>query len=143
MGKILIILALLLPATSYGLTDKQVVALTLLGEARGEGTTGIYAVANVIANRAHERHLTPRKICLQKLQFSFWNDPRTPAELNRLLRGKQGTYALRLASAVVSGRKLKDITGGANHYHAVSIDPPWRIESCATVTIKRHRFYRI
>ena len=53
--------------------DERIVALTLLGEARGEGSNGIYAVACVIQKRARERYKTPAEVCLQPYQFSIWN----------------------------------------------------------------------
>ena len=39
--------------------EQKVVAITILAEARGEGTKGMYAVAAVIAQRAMERKRTP------------------------------------------------------------------------------------
>lgn len=59
------------------LTDLQVVAATLWGEARGEGVEGMIAVAHVIANRARKGGWwgsTPRDVCLKKWQFSCWNE---------------------------------------------------------------------
>ena len=55
---------------TYG---ERIVALTILGEARGEGKRGMYAVGCVIQKRASERNLTPAKVCLQPWQFSIWN----------------------------------------------------------------------
>ena len=53
--------------------SERVVALTLLGEARGEHTTGIYAVGCVIQKRAANRNLTPAQVCQEPWQFSIWN----------------------------------------------------------------------
>ena len=46
------------------LTDNQIVAMTIWGEARGEGEAGMYAVACVISQRAINRNTTPAEICL-------------------------------------------------------------------------------
>ena len=53
--------------------EERTVALTILGEARGEGQLGMYAVACVIQKRSQERNLTPAKVCLEPWQFSIWN----------------------------------------------------------------------
>ena len=50
-----------------------VIALTILGEARGEGFEGMAGVASVIQTRAIERKQTPSQVCLSPKQFSFWN----------------------------------------------------------------------
>ena len=52
-------------------SQRDVVAMTILGEARGEGKAGMYAVACVIAQRSIEwkrngKSITPKQVCLQK-----------------------------------------------------------------------------
>lgn len=55
------------------LTDTEVVALTVYGEARGTGVEGMRAVADVIRNRVlAKRYGTWREVCLRKWQFSCW-----------------------------------------------------------------------
>jgi spore germination cell wall hydrolase CwlJ-like protein len=61
----------LLCAGAYTLTaaeqpltkDEEIIAITLMGEARGEKSFGMYAVACVIQKRADERKLTPAQVC--------------------------------------------------------------------------------
>ena len=61
---------------------EEIVAITLLGEARGEGERGMYAVACVIQKRTEERNLLPIEVCQQYRtvkgrkvwQFSTWAD---------------------------------------------------------------------
>ena len=53
--------------------DERIVALTLLGEARGEGVDGMLAVGMVVQQRSIERKKRPATICLQPKQFSCWN----------------------------------------------------------------------
>ena len=53
--------------------DERIVALTILGEARGEGNTGMFAVGCVIQKRSSNRNLTPAQVCQQSWQFSIWN----------------------------------------------------------------------
>ena len=47
-------------------TERDVVAMTILGEARGEGEAGMYGVACVIAQRVINRNKTAKQVCLQK-----------------------------------------------------------------------------
>lgn len=55
------------------LTDTEVVALTIFGEARGAGPDGMRAVADVIRNRVlAKRYGGWREVCLRKWQFSCW-----------------------------------------------------------------------
>ena len=119
-----------------------VVALTILGEARGEGFEGMAGVASVIQTRAIERHQTPSQVCLAPLQFSFWNAKHTKAEQDKLLANPQANNALRLAKLVCE-YKLPDVVNGANHYHAVSVHPKWAKASALVALINHHKFYRL
>src|ERR1700693_5206652 len=52
-------------------------AITIWREPRGEGSDGMLAVAFVIRNRAQHGHPWPHdpdRVCLQRRQFSCWND---------------------------------------------------------------------
>jgi len=62
------------------ISDMDILALTIYGEARGEPIEGQIAVASVIRNRAAAWHRTYREICLAPEQFSCWNtnDPNYP-----------------------------------------------------------------
>ena len=56
--------------------DLWTLAQTMWGEARGEGTDGLGAVALVIRNRSQDRRwerLSIAGICRQPWQFSVWN----------------------------------------------------------------------
>lgn len=59
------------------LSDKEVMALTIFGEARGEPIEGQIAVACVIRNRFHDlpgKFKSLKDVCFQKNQFSCWNE---------------------------------------------------------------------
>ena len=62
------------------LSEIEVLALTIYGEARGELIEGQVAVAAVIRNRVNTRKQTYKDICLEPKQFSCWNefDPNYP-----------------------------------------------------------------
>lgn len=111
--------------------DERVVALTLLGEARGEHTTGIYAVGCVIQKRVANRNLTPAQVCQEPWQFSIWNAGKgkikKESELWDLYKSPSMPYARFLARKICAGSKLsQDYTGNADHYysHKIMKQPP-------------------
>lgn len=137
----------------YRKLEVDILARTLWGEARGEGTAGMQAVASVVLNRvkiAQERGGSYWwgndiiQVCQKPYQFSAWNrgDPNFRKLQSVDERDLYFATALRIARRAVSG-VLADMTGGATHYHADTVSPYWaRGEKPATV-IGRHVFYRL
>ena len=120
---------------------EKIVAITILAEARGEGTKGMYAVAAVIAQRANERKLTPSQVCLQRLQFSCWNGKKLK-DLEHLLKVPQAKYAILIAKNI----KLlsREFVGHANHYHNNKIKKPyWAKGKKPVKVIGNHIFYKL
>ena len=112
--------------------SERIVALTILGEARGEGERGMFAVACVIKNRATERKISFAKVCLQPWQFSIWNagkgKVKKQSQLDYLWESKceAVSYACRMAKVVCSkGQMVHSLTGHANHYYSTDISPPY------------------
>lgn len=153
---IILITTILLSFTvSAQLTQEQrIVAQTILGEARGEGEAGMYAVACVIAQRSIAWGKTPTQVCLKKWQFSCWNpnDPNS-ARLSRLLNTPQATYAKRLA---VNLTQLKrNYTKNADHYCTLATHPYWsykkikkgnrtlKVSIAPVAIIGNHKFYKL
>jgi N-acetylmuramoyl-L-alanine amidase len=125
------------------LSDVQIVACTLYGEARSEPTEGILAVACVIRNRVTTDYGNDEKpdwwgegyrgVCLKKWQFSCWlpeGGEANHARLAKLVAAlKAGTVTDErykecawIATGVVNNW-VRDVTHGADHYHAVSMQP--------------------
>ena len=135
--------------------QEQVIAITLMGEARGEGENGLYAVGCVIQKRAQERKLTLSQVCLENRlnkrgvrvwQFSCWNDKPYIETMKRLLKAntKQAKYSKRLARAMCAGGMLaQTFTGNANHYHANYVSPYWIKGQKPTKIIGKHIFYKL
>jgi N-acetylmuramoyl-L-alanine amidase len=123
-------------------TEILVIALTLLGEARGEGIEGMAGVASVIQTRAIERKQTPTQVCLAPKQFSFWNGGVSEAKKQELLKSPQAHNAIRLAK-LVADKKMPDVVNGANHYHAINVNPKWAKDRQLVALIKHHKFYRL
>lgn len=120
---------------------EKIVAITILAEARGEGTKGMYAVAAVIAQRANERKMTPSQVCLQRLQFSCWNG-KSVKDLEHLLKVPQAKYALLLARNV--SLLSREYVGFANHYHNNKIKTPyWAKGKRPVKIIGNHLFYKL
>jgi len=106
-------------------TQREVVAMTILGEARGEGRAGMYAVATVINQRVINRSKTPKQVCLQYKQFSCWNE----GDVNRAKLGElylthpMRHYAIRLAANITELKR--SYTKNADHYCHINENPYW------------------
>tara|TARA_R110001592_G_scaffold27763_21_gene102859 strand:- start:1596 stop:2096 length:501 start_codon:yes stop_codon:yes gene_type:complete len=136
----------------YDEIARDVLARTLWGEARGEGTGGMQAVANVILNRvkvAQERGKfwwgnNIIQVCQKPYQFSCWN--RSDPNFRKLQSVDAGdahfAAALRMARRALAGT-LADITLGATHYHAADIKPYWARGKKPTAVIGHHIFYTL
>ena len=128
--------------------EERIVALTILGEARGEGEIGMFAVGCIIQKRASERNLTPAKVCLEPWQFSVWNagqgKVKKESELYHLWKSKSLMYARKLARSVCDPKQtLTDVTGGANHYCTVKCKPSWARGKKPIKIIGNHKFYKL
>lgn len=114
--------------------EVDTLARTIWGEARGEGSAGMQAVAAVILNRvaiAQEKGgywwgANVIAVCRKPWQFSCWNgnDPNRPKLLAVDARDLHFATALRIARRAIYST-LPDPTAGATHYHAAGITPSW------------------
>lgn len=133
-------------------TEIDVLARTIWGEARGEGTIGMQAVACVVLNRLRVAKARGRywwgnsiiSICRKPYQFSAWN--RNDPNYRKMLRVDDGDpyymTARRLARRAVYGM-LEDPTGGATHYHSVGITAIWAHGEKPCAVIGDHIFYKL
>ncbi len=136
----------------YQNIEIDTLARTLWGEARGEGERGMHAVANVIINRA--RHAEKRgkfwwgnniiQVCQKPYQFSCWNrsDPNFRKLQTIDTRNFAYATALKIAKRAVL-ETFEDMTNGATHYHAKSIEPYWAKNEIPLISIGNHVFYRL
>lgn len=117
---------------------------TLYWEARGEGASGMEAVAIVVMNRLGQAGF-PNTICevvTQRreqgaCQFSWWCDGRpddAEEEISYAIAKEIARKAL--------NRQLTDRTGGALYYHARRVSPSWSAKYLKTVEVGRHLFYK-
>ena len=137
------------PSRPFPVADQsECLAEVLYYEARGEGTEGEKAVAEVVLQRTRDAYY-PHTICdvvyegvqpdRKDCQFSFACDGalRKPKE-----RGTWQNVRL-LADRILSGAvKLAGQTGHAIAYHSVDVDPAWSDDMIETAQIGNHVFYR-
>jgi spore germination cell wall hydrolase CwlJ-like protein len=133
-------------------SDLDTLARTLWGEARGDGKTGMQAVANVVMNRyrlaqqsvAYARQFgsTVAGVCRQPKQFSCWNsnDPNLPKMLAVGFSDQNFVDAVYIAQDALANR-LPDLTNGATHYHTRGSTASWDTGQAVVASIGNHLFY--
>jgi len=143
------------------LPTEQILAITAYGEARSEGGEGMMAVLNVIKNRTKDLNrfadseilsLTGspyHAVILKPYQFSMYNPGTYSREIAedlannfyvKLLSDNELQIAYKLSVMLLTG-DLVDNTGGADHYHSVTVKPSWSSEFQKTAQIGNHIFY--
>jgi spore germination cell wall hydrolase CwlJ-like protein len=128
------------------LAEHKCLSEVLYYEARGEGSVGQKAIAEVVFHRMnHGRY--GQSICAvvyggakkPGCQFSFacngdLKRPKQPAAWHR---------AEVLAARILTGEiPLRNTTGGATNFHAISVSPVWADTLEKTTQIGSHIFYR-
>ena len=140
-----LLLSFQLPADEVLTQEERIVALTLLGEARGEKEIGMFAVGCVIQKRVLERNLTPKQVCLERKQFDVWTGKKE-RDLMYLWKAdpKMVAYARRLARYICSKtHRLADATNGANHFCHVNSYNYWIKGKKPSKIIGRHKFFKL
>jgi hypothetical protein len=124
--------------------ETSCLAEALYYEARGQGTLGQKAIAEVVVRRMHHAGF-PHSICGvvhqgtgSSCQFSFVCD----GTMDRPKAAGEWNHAVRLAAQIITGAMpLTNITQGAISFHAASLEADWPgMEQ--TVTIGHNVFYR-
>jgi spore germination cell wall hydrolase CwlJ-like protein len=131
--------------------DRDVLARTLWGEARGEGPAGMVAVAWSIRNRVEDGKDKSwwgegyTGVCQKPYQFSCWNegDPNQPYLISMKQIPFRELAQCRIAADQVIDGKVVDPTGGATHYYATTMlsPPAWANHAKRTLTLGRHAFF--
>ncbi|WP_292926566.1 cell wall hydrolase [Nitrosomonas sp.] len=119
-------------------------ARSIYWEARGQGDTGMEAVANVVMNRVgHEGF--PNTICgvvkqgheQGACQFSWWCDGRS----DDAKENESYAIAKEIARKALN-RQLKDRTGGALYFHHRKVVPGWSKEYAKMAEVGEFIFYK-
>ena len=130
------------------MTNQEVLARTIWGEARGEGHAGMVAVACVVRNRVRNPRWwgeTWPTVCWRHAQFSCWNSADPNFHEMRAVTEADPAYAdaLTIAAGIISG-EIEDVTRNADAYADLAVcDPAWFDASKITVRIGRHTFFRL
>lgn len=122
-----------------------VVEAVLVGEAGGEGSAGIAAVAEVIRNRMERSGKSAYEVVTQPKQFSCLNNT-TPEKLVRRhahVNNQQAYMCARLLIHDPFNAAISDTVKGATHFHAVEVFPVWANPTKRTAVIRHHIFYRL
>jgi len=132
--------------------DRDILARTLWGEARGESLAGQIAVAWTIRNRVTDGKAKSwwgegyAGVCQKPYQFSCWNknDPNY-AYLSgaKPIPYREFAQAQIAADQVIDG-KVPDPTGGATHYYATTMKkaPAWAAKAKQTLELGGHVFFK-
>lgn len=128
------------------LKEHRCLSDALYYEARGEGEKGQKAIAEVIFTRL-QKGKYGHSICAvvyeganqPKCQFSFTCNGALKNTKNQVA----WTKAQQLAARILTGEEtLKNATGGAVNFHAITVDPEWAGELARTTQIGNHVFYK-
>jgi spore germination cell wall hydrolase CwlJ-like protein len=128
------------------LAEHRCLAEVLYYEARGEGRSGQQAIAEVVFHRMNTGNYG-HSICAvvyegashPGCQFSFTcNGDLTHAKDDTAWQESEA-----LAARILTGEvQLRNATGGATNFHAVSVSPDWAPTLEKTTQIGNHIFYR-
>jgi spore germination cell wall hydrolase CwlJ-like protein len=128
------------------LAEHKCLSEVLYYEARGEGAGGEKAIAEVVFHRMNHGDYG-HSICAvvyegsrhPGCQFSFTCN----GEMRRSKQPAAWREAENLAAQIMTGEiALKNATGGAVNFHAVSVSPDWAGTMDKTTQIGNHIFYR-
>ena len=126
-------------------------ALNVYYEARSQSVVEQIAVAQVVINRVNDDRY-PNTVCKvvkqgeknhdgsmkkDRCQFSWYCDGATDKPYNK----ESWELALSVAKSVYEG-KTTDLTEGATHYHAISVNPFWAKTLKRVTRIGKHIYYR-
>lgn len=110
---------------SQGISNRDIVIATLVGEASVDGVEGMTAIYSIIKNRANHKGISMSQVCLENKQFSMWNDKASADARANFIAGLQrapgGVWPD--AAAIVDGDPA-DTTRGSLHYYTGST-PYW------------------
>jgi spore germination cell wall hydrolase CwlJ-like protein len=128
------------------LDEHKCLSEVLYYEARGEGAGGQKAIAEVVFHRMNHGNYG-HSICAvvyegknhPGCQFSFTcnGDANRPKQMSAWRQSEA------LAAQILTGQvPLKNATGGALNFHAISVSPDWAETMDKTTQIGNHIFYR-
>jgi len=128
------------------LAEHKCLSEVLYYEARGEGAGGQKAIAEVVFHRMNHGNYG-HSICAvvyegakhPGCQFSFACN----GDMKRAKAPGAWQSAESIAARIMTGEiPLKNATGGATNFHAISVNPEWADTKERTTQIGNHIFYK-
>ncbi len=136
-----------------GLTKEQnTIAQTLLGEARGEGKAGLYAIACIVKRRMELKSYpnTAMGVCLEPSQFDYWTqrkrvkwDDQNRANVRRLMQTDTELVRYAKMLAININRVDLNYTKNADHYCTLDTHNYWTKGRKPVAIIGQHKFYKL
>ena len=129
------------------LSDIELLACFIWGEARGEKVEGKLAIVHVVLNRVKARSYygrTIRDVILKPGHFTCLeeNGP-IFAQISKLPSGdREFAFCKAIAELATRGHLKNDPTGGATHFHRLNSTTPWSPKLTYLRQIGNHVFYR-
>ena len=138
--------------------DTDILARTIFGEARGEGSAGMKAVASVVMNRCLHAAAymlphgdghplfgdgSPESACKMPWQFSCWNAADPNSQIINDVGDSDAIFhqCLTTAQNAISG-EIADSTNGATYYYdRRSPTPSWAEGKEPCAAIGHHLFF--
>lgn len=140
--------------------NARILALTMVGEGRGETLDGRVAIAWTVRNRVMQKGQTFASRCLQKSQYSCWWPFGGKDNYDSLMFFTQHIFeggdpsphrwnpvyqeSLVLAGGVIDGR-LRDRTRGSTHYLTIDLlhskPPAWVAGHEPAILLGSHAFF--
>lgn len=132
--------------------EQNIIAQTLLGEARGEGKAGLYSVAAIIKRRIELKSFpsTATKVCLEHKQFDYWTqhrrakwDDQNRANVRRLMQGNTELVRYAKMLAINITRIDTSYIKNADHYCTVDTHNYWTKGRKPVAVVGQHKFYKL
>ena len=132
------------PARAPRGVEREVVAAVIIAESGGHGRKGMYAVYEVVFERASRRHTTCYAEVTRRKQFSCLNKVKKPVELVQRM-SKHPEYKW-VHDELLKWVPITSHTGihpGARctHYHSVKVHPSWARGKKPAYTFCGHHWY--
>jgi N-acetylmuramoyl-L-alanine amidase len=124
------------------LSDLQIMATTICGEAEGEKLAGKFGVGFVILNRSVLGHKSIPEVCLQRNQFECFNEGNKRLPILRNMASNWNASLDRLkdsviaAKGVLSGSLLSNV-GKSTFYKVITCESPWFDKALRNGTIRK------
>lgn len=112
------------------LSERELLALTIEAEARGEGYEGMLAAASVMANRVGDGRYGEnfKEVLLAPGQFSAWNGYTGYASGEGavdMANLQPSELSYKVADEILSGDYVSPVGGATHYYNPAASDPKW------------------